>query len=142
MQVRAQFFTLYIQSCVRALVARPLLFHYSRVSTAFCFVCLVFHFFFQFTRLLFHACVRSKFEKSNNSNIHSPHMCRMPKVQERIVRLGRGFSGRVLLDARPPGAFAHHFSRLLNAFQFRVVLCVFLPAARLATEHPGSRQAR
>jgi hypothetical protein len=101
--------------------SRCLLFCLSRLS------------FFFIHPLLFHSCVRAKFEISNKANIHCPTLSHVPEVQVHIVRLGRGVSGRVPRDARPPRALTFHFSRCVVFFH----LCSARSDPPLDSQHRG-----
>ena len=91
-------------------------------------------FFFKLIHpLLFHSCVRAKFEITNKANTCSPPLSHVPEVQVHIVRLGRGVSGCVPRDARPPRALTCHFSRCVVFFH----LCSARSDSPLDSQHRG-----
>jgi hypothetical protein len=69
------------------------------------------------------SCARVHFEIMNQANTRSPPVCRVPKVQGHLVRLGRVVPDRVSRDARPPVVSTNHFA-FLCALLFVVSSCL------------------
>ena len=118
---------------MRAVVARSVFINTHTFSLfAVLFVSCIF-FYFIIHSLLFHSCVRAKFEITNKANTCSPSLSHVPEVQVHIVRLGRGVSGCVPRDARPPRALTFHFSRCVVFFH----LCSARSDPPLDSQHRG-----